>query len=400
MKKITLEEFIRRARLVHGDKYDYSKVVYINSTTKIIIICPIHGEFEQLPKKHLIGKGCSECNGGVKYTMSKFITLACKLHKNDCGDPLYHYCRIKEYTNSKTKVPIYCPIEGHGVFYQAPQKHLQGQGCPLCGIDKTISHTRYDNNTFILKANAVHNNTEILYTYTKTDYINSISKVIVTCVKHGDFKIHPANHLQGIGCPRCRESKGETKIANYLDHHKITYNKEYKIDGYRYRYDFYLPGYNLLIEFHGEQHYEPRKHFGGEKSFKKQQRSDKAKVELAKRNGIDLLVISYLEIEQIEEILKYELIDKVKDTKIVDISHVYGLYCNIDANEKRRLIRYHHVLYSYLSGKDLYAELSRYKYINKKIKYLTILLNNTLKSHKLKFIRLLAIEHKILINKG
>lgn len=396
-KKLTLEEFIRRARLIHGDRYDYSKVVYINNYTKIIIICPIHGEFEQSPKKHLYGRGCSKCNGGVKYSLNKFISLASKLHKNEQGQPKYSYNYIEEYVNSKTKVPIFCSINNHGIFYQSPSKHLTGEGCPKCGIETTISYTKYNNDIFIQKAIELYNVLEIQYTYIKTRYINSVSKIIVTCVKHGDFKISPASHLQGIGCPRCRESKGETKIANYLDSMKISYSREYKLDSYNYRYDFYLEGYNLLIEFHGIQHYESVPQWDKNRGFKKQQRNDKAKVELAKRNGIDLLVISYLEMEQIEEILKCELIDKVIDTKIVDISHVYGLYCNIDKKEKRRMLRYHYVLYSYLSGKDLYTELYRYKYINKKIGTIIELLDEVINTYKDNFIRLLAIEHKILI---
>ena len=77
-KKLTQEEFIKRAREVHGDKYDYSKVEYINANSKVCIICPEHGEFWQTPASHLLGRGCIECAGKKKYTKKTFIEKAKK----------------------------------------------------------------------------------------------------------------------------------------------------------------------------------------------------------------------------------------------------------------------------------------------------------------------------------
>ena len=129
MKKHTVDEFIQLAKILHGDKYDYSKVVYINNTTPIRIICPIHGEFEQTPKSHLRGYGCQKCAReytGLRHkaTKGQFIAKAQKLHGNK-----YNYDKV-EYVDSVTPVCIICPK--HGEFWQTPNDHLNGRGCPLC----------------------------------------------------------------------------------------------------------------------------------------------------------------------------------------------------------------------------------------------------------------------------
>ena len=122
-KKLTTEEFIKRAREVHGDKYDYSKVEYINSNTKVCIICPEHGEFWQTPGSHLSGKGCEKCVR-PSYDTKSFVDCAKKIF----GDK-YDYSKV-EYVNTKTKVCIIC--SKHGEFWMKPNVHLQGCGCNLC----------------------------------------------------------------------------------------------------------------------------------------------------------------------------------------------------------------------------------------------------------------------------
>ena len=126
---LTIEEFIEKARKVHGDKYDYSKVNYINSQTKICIICPIHGEFWQAPNNHLSKKNCPKCSFESRILKrslktEEFIEKARQVH----GDK-YDYSKV-EYINTKTKICIICPI--HGEFWQIPNKHLGGRGCKLC----------------------------------------------------------------------------------------------------------------------------------------------------------------------------------------------------------------------------------------------------------------------------
>lgn len=123
------EKFIELAIKVHGNTYDYSKVNYKNSVTKVKIQCLIHGEFTLKPSKHLIGRGCKYCSYdqiklNSRSNIEEFIRKAQEVH----GEK-YDY-RDSEYINSRTRLIITC--ETHGVFKQTPVSHIQGKGCPLC----------------------------------------------------------------------------------------------------------------------------------------------------------------------------------------------------------------------------------------------------------------------------
>ena len=145
---------------------------------------------------------------------------------------------------------------------------------------------------FIDKANKVHN---YKYTYSKTNYNKSNEKILITCFNHGDFYQEANSHFRGIGCPLCNASKGEQVIKAILDKYNIKYIREYKIPNqiYKFRYDFYLPDYHLLIEFHGRQHYEPVEAFGGEEEFKNILFRDACKRELANLLKLHLLEFNY-----------------------------------------------------------------------------------------------------------
>ena len=186
-KKMTTEEFIRKVRDAHGDKYDYSKVEYVNAKTKVCIICPEHGEFWQQPSNHLQGQGCPKCtHPNANMTTEDFIIKAKQIH----GDK-YDYSKV-EYVNSSTKVCIICPI--HGEFWQQPIDHINGKGCPKCvGKYQTTED-------FIIKAKQIHGDK---YNYSKVDYINMETKVCIICPEHGEFRQTPHNHLKGQGCPKC-----------------------------------------------------------------------------------------------------------------------------------------------------------------------------------------------------
>ena len=129
MMKLSKDEFVKRAEEVHGNKYDYSKVEYVNKHTKICIICHEHGEFWQSPNNHLAGNGCRKCwlkrNLTSKLSNTEvFINKAKQIHGNK-----YDYSKTI-YEHSLKKVCIICPE--HGEFWQTPNSHLNGQGCPIC----------------------------------------------------------------------------------------------------------------------------------------------------------------------------------------------------------------------------------------------------------------------------
>ena len=133
IRKKPIEQFIEEATKIHGDKYDYSDVVYINSLTKISIICPLHGKFEQKPSVHLMDSACSICShkeGGLKNrkTTEQFVEEAKQKH----GDK-YDYSKV-DYNYTHENVVIVC--NSHGEFRQKPVSHLRGAGCPMC-VNKT-----------------------------------------------------------------------------------------------------------------------------------------------------------------------------------------------------------------------------------------------------------------------
>jgi hypothetical protein len=234
-RKLTLQEFINRANLIHNFKYDYSKFVLKNFKTKGTFICyeldkfgNIHGEFDQRPDQHLSGAGCKKC-GVNKMTLYKrkfgkqnrksnkesFIEKAILIH----GFNRYDYSKVKYGKNGLAEVIIICLRKDkfgniHGDFSQAPQYHLQGRGCKKCfEIDNSLNKIK-STGEFIKEATIIHNNK---YNYSKVKYNGVINDVIIICPEldefgniHGEFSQTPSNHLKGEGCPPC----GYSKMAN------------------------------------------------------------------------------------------------------------------------------------------------------------------------------------------
>jgi hypothetical protein len=299
-KSLTTKEFIDRSNKVHTNKYDYSLVEYINSKTKVKIICPEHGIFEQEPNSHLAGHGCSMCAGSKKSTSIEFISKANSIHNNK-----YDYSLV-EYTNAHTKVKIICPE--HGIFEQKPNGHLNGQNCPICcGTPKLttdefinrsniIHNNKYDYSlvqyvtshikvkiicpehgifeqkpnshlhgqgcsgctgtkklttiVFINKANDIHNNK---YDYSLVEYINNKTKVKIICPEHGIFEQKPNDHLTGYGCPKClnKISSKEYDLCSFLDMNNIQYIQSNRTILNGKELDIYIQSHNLAIEFNG-----------------------------------------------------------------------------------------------------------------------------------------------------
>ena len=153
-KKKSNNEFIREVQLIHHNRYDYSKVKYINNKTKVCIICPDHGEFWQIPSDHLNGKGCPQCAGNVRYNKDTFVEKAKIIHNDR-----YDYSKV-QYVNAHTKVCVICPE--HGEFWQTPNNHLNGNGCPLCKNRKIGDVLRDTVEDFIEKSNELNEITNCL----------------------------------------------------------------------------------------------------------------------------------------------------------------------------------------------------------------------------------------------
>ena len=298
----TTEEWIKKAKQVHGDKYDYSKTVYINSQTKVCIICPKHGEFWQKANGHLNGLGCLKCSGLENLTTEIFKDKANIIHNNK-----YDYSMVNYY-NHATKVCIICHEkdefgEEHGEFWQRPNHHLKGVGCKKC------SKNYMDNNLFIKKAKQVHGDK---YDYSKTVYINSQTNICIICPEHGEFWQLPSTHLKGSGCPLCVGTHGEQYIMEFLNKNNIQFEFQKTFKWLKYRknlyLDFYLPELKCCIEFQGEQHYKPI-NFGSKNKkellseFKLIQKRDIVKEKLCRENNIRIFYIKYDELFNIENII-------------------------------------------------------------------------------------------------
>jgi very-short-patch-repair endonuclease len=204
-KQLNTEEFIIKAQEIHGNVYDYSKVKYINNQTNIIIICKTHGPFEKRPTSHLYQRsGCSTCSGRKKLNTEEFIIKAREIH----GD-VYDYSNV-EYTNSTTNVIIICKI--HGEFEQVPSSHMVGSGCSICGHETRGKSRLSNTEEFIIKAREIH---EDVYDYSKVEYTNSTTNVIIICKIHGPFEQQPSNHLINRGCVDCgRERTGKINSSD------------------------------------------------------------------------------------------------------------------------------------------------------------------------------------------
>ena len=240
-KRLTKEEFIEKAKQVHGDRYDYLKVNYVNWKTKVCIICPEHGE-----------------------------------------------------------------------FWQIPNNHLNKKGCPKCADIQRNNFKRSNLESFIKKSKIVHNN---FYIYDKSIYKGCFDLIEIICPNHGIFWQTPSNHLKGEGCPFCRKSKGELKIESWLKNKNIIFISQKSFDNCRGKkrlliFDFYLPEYNICIEYDGEQHFKPFRFKNQIKSlelFKKLKINDEIKNKYCKNNNIKLIRISYKNFNKIDKILKNEL---------------------------------------------------------------------------------------------
>ena len=288
--KLTIEDFIKKSKNKHGAKYDYSKSIYINSKSKIIIICPIHGEFLQTASDHYnSGCGCPECDPTKSLGNEKFIEKAKLIH----GE-LYDYKNIN-YIKNNIKVEIICMK--HGSFLQEPGSHLNGKGCPEC----YTANKKLTSKDFIKRSKNIHGD---LYDYSLVDYKNKRKKVKLICKEHGIFEQKAYVHLQGHGCPICNNSKLENYLRNKLINLNISFEQNKKYDNCRNKlplpFDFYLKNIKCLIECDGIQHRKPVDYFGGQERFEYQKINDSIKNNWCVDNDIKLYrVKSFEEIDKL-----------------------------------------------------------------------------------------------------
>lgn len=268
-KRFTRIEFIEKAKEVHGDKYDYSKVEYTNFTTKICIICSEPGEFFQTPSGHLTGRKCIKC-GNNSRALLKTTEQIIREFKIIHGDK-YDYSKV-EYKNSQEPIIIIC--KEHEEFNQTARGHLSGKiCCPRC-LQLIYGKWNSSNTTdFIQKAKGIHGDK---YDYSEVEYVKAIDYVKIGCKQHGIFTISPNSHLNGSGCNKCfpNHSKLQIKWLNFLQiYYKININHaenggEFSIPTTKFKADGYCKETNTIHEFHGDLwHGNPKKFKPDDVSF-------------------------------------------------------------------------------------------------------------------------------------
>ena len=308
----SLESFLEEARAKYGDYYDYSLITeenYIDRFHEVRIICPKHGMFKQTPNLHLHG-GCLKCGyesmaDKQRTTRKRFIEQAIKKHEG-----YYSYNNVGEVRLQTDIVMITCPK--HGDYPQSVNTHLKGHGCPKCANEKHSKESAKTLGKFKEDMHRVWGDEYILDHI--TEYINNTTEVPIECRKHGIFYKSPNSLLNGRGCNKCKRSLGEKRISAYLKEKNIKFKEQYSFlnedifcSNKRLVVDFFLPKYNLVIEFNGRQHYEEIEAWRGKGSLEKQQRRDEALRIYCQNHKIKLIEISYKQLNKIEEILNKKL---------------------------------------------------------------------------------------------
>jgi len=290
------EIFIEKAKAIHGDKYDYSKIIYKNAKTKIIIGCNDHGDFEQTPSNHLSGYNCQKCANNGKMTTEQYVSKATIAHKNK-----YDYSKVN-YVNSDKKIIIIC--KQHGEFEQNPDFHLNRKcGCPKCADNVTLTTPE-----FIDRARKFHGADK--YDYSKVEYVNSRIHVNIVCNEHGDFKQTPTRHLTGDGCPHCI-NKTEYKLFEILKARYPNVQRQFKAEWCKQKrclpFDFVIEDHKIIIEMDGPQHFTQVANW---RAPELQQQQDLFKSKCAAENGYT--VIRVLQTDVANDLIESTFWEKVE----------------------------------------------------------------------------------------
>lgn len=294
-KKLTNIEFLQKA----SNNFTYLEE-FINTTTHILVRCKkCQHEFKQTPKNNFKGRGCPKCLNPNKFkTNNELIGELIKIHKN-------RYC-YKNTIITKLKyeeISIHC-IKCDKDFKQLYEVHKNGHGCPICNGGVKKEHYKIIQNLI-----EIHPKLD----FTNSVYIKSNASIEVGCkICDHTFNKTPNKLQQGQGCPRCKMSKGERKIENYLLDNSIDYVTQKKFDKCKDKrqlpFDFYLPKYNICIEYDGEQHYNKYRFEKDNSKLLIRQKRDTIKTIYCSDNNINLVRIPYYEQPNITKILDENIV--------------------------------------------------------------------------------------------
>ena len=292
-KKKTHEEYVAEVAVINPN----IEVVgtYAGNKIEILHRCKIDQyEWMARPNNILNNHGCPMCGGVKRRTHEEYVAYVASEHPD--------IEVIGAYINAHTPILHRCTIDDCE-WMTEPNNILKDHGCPKCAGVKKKTHNEY-----VSEVAVINKNIEVVGIY-----VDARTKILHKCKIDGcNWMAKPDWILRGSGCPKCNTSKGENAIADWLSKKNIVYKPQETFDDckdkYVLRFDFYLPDYNILIEYNGKQHYEPIDFFGGQEGFEKNVKRDKIKENYCKENNITLIKIPYFA-DVYEELEKmYELI--------------------------------------------------------------------------------------------
>jgi hypothetical protein len=216
---MTEQELITKLKLVHGEKYNYDKIGFIDRKTKINVICPKHGSWKVSIDNHLRKRGCPKCHDDETSKRCRSNTEDFLVKLKLIHGEKYNYSKVK-YTTSKDKVCIICTT--HGDFYTTPNNLLQGKGCPKCRIAKFVDSIKISFDEFVERSNKIHNN-RYQYDLNSFTLVKNTCKII--CPVHGEYEQTPDAHMAGKGCSKCclRISKPQIEVEEFFKSLGINY---------------------------------------------------------------------------------------------------------------------------------------------------------------------------------
>lgn len=286
--KKTQEQYVKEVMVINPNIEVIEE--YIDARTKILHRCKIDGyEWYTAPYVILRGDGCPKCGGNARKSTKEYTDEVLIANPN--------IEVLGNYINALTPILHKCKIDDHEWFAE-PANILSGRGCPKCKsvmLSKTFvkSHEQY-----VADVVVVNPDIEVI-----EKYINAHTPIMHCCKKDGfTWKIAPSNVLSGQGCPQCQESHGERQIRQWLKERDITCIYQKTFSDCRNKkelpFDFYLPDYNMCIEYDGQQHFEPVDFAGKGKEWAKEQflviqLHDQIKNQYCQEHNVQLLRIPY-----------------------------------------------------------------------------------------------------------
>lgn len=299
VSKYNTETAIATSVSVHGQKYDYTNSVFIpGEKPKLTLRCPVHGMITMNLDGHLKGSGCTQCSranrvmpkrGAYKNTPTEnsFYEKADLIHAGKLTFPRGHY------VNTTVPVPGICA--SHGTVMKSPYLFLRGHGCPQCYKATINQNKRGTFEQFELQARQLHGDK---FEYDSSTFVGFKKRMKMRCtVDKQTFWKEPYVHLRGSGCPLCNRSVGERLVGATLDRLGVEYIAEFSFPGYRYEYDFYLPDYQLFIEFHGTHHYYHNGKKDDSDSHLVVQKRDNIKASMVKTAGAEMVVFDFRQLD-------------------------------------------------------------------------------------------------------